>query len=757
MGIIENTINVTETETVTEERKENVMEEKTFRNHGRIIIDEAGNFLRLTEQELERLINRVKDIINFCGKNGAYPELDGSEEGLKTYVLTWFENKRKLIQRMANSPFFDEENYRLEFEKGISKTINTRLVKQFIDELKNMSLELIPEVKYGNFSYKEVREIVQRLDNIEYNLTGLPSQYLSPNAWDMWREQADFFKSLFDKYTSLKELGRKRISNEDYKKFCQIRDVADLIKSKISYRLTDEMAKKINDIMDLQCKENQKTSRVLNKLAKLSGYDQFKYDCTYGKCKVRKLVGKTSEMKNDNEIIMVSRGDYHNGDYILVDSTNEGTLQVNGRWGYDTWYVKCGDRIVWYDGEWNYEDHRNDYSAYSAAAYDALIERVNNEHLFLSVDIIDLMCIAIGTNWGSCMTMDIDNIFGTDRTTYHGMFSGGISSYVHDKVTVCLFGINEDGKQVMEENNYPVLLKKMRQLFHIHDNGDVIIQGRLYPYDQTDQGNSCEPEDYVQYRQIVQELVTELWGKSSNDWIKASARENWYRTTNGSLHYQDYSHYTNPNATYRRGVDMTPVMIGHRSICPKCGNFHDNQKNIFCYSCVGGENNVEHFCDYHDEWETLPADEWHYSQSRDAYICDDGYDAAECITCERCGDWQYEDDYIYVNGNYYCCDTCAERDGNTYLERYSTWYSDNDITYSVYEEEYVPTYEEDVVFATLESGETDAVYKEHTIEYDGRYYIEDDCVTLPDGTLVPKWLTEESVDDETGEVVYVVA
>ena len=586
MSIIENTINVTETETVAEERKENTMEEKAFRDHGRIVIDEEGNFLRLTENELNRLINKVNELINFCGKNGAYPKLEGSKEGLKRYVLTWFDNKKGIIQRMANSPFFDEENYRLEFEKGISKTIDTRLVKSFIHELKRMSAKLVPEVKYGNFSYKEVREIVHRLDNIEYSLGGLPSQYISSHAWDMWREQCDFFKPLFDKYTALRELDGKRITNEEYEKFCQIRDVADLIKSKLSYRLSDEMARNINNIMDLQCKGNQKTSRVLNKLAKLSGYDQFKYDCTYGMCTVRNLVGKTSEMKDNNGIIMISRGNYHNGDYILVDSTNEGNLQVNTSWGYDTWYAKCGDRIVWYDGGWNFEDHRTDYSAYSAAAYDALIERINNEHLFLSVDIVDMMCMAVGTNWGSCMTIDIDNVFGTDRTSYHGMYSGGISSYVLDKSTVCLFGINEDGKQVMEENNYPVLLKKMRQLFHIHDNGNVIIQGRLYPYDQTDQGNSCEPEDYVQYRQIVQELVTELWGKSNNDWIKANDKSNWYRTTNGSLHYTDYDHYPNCNATYRREAMMTPVMIGHRSICPKCGKTPDNEKNVFCYDCI---------------------------------------------------------------------------------------------------------------------------------------------------------------------------
>ena len=304
----------------------------------------------------------------------------------------------------------------------------------------------------------------------------------------------------------------------------------------------------------------------------------------------------------------------------------------------------------------------------------------------LSAHPVDYLTSSNGTNWSSCHNPD------SHRDDYHGMYMSGTISYMLDNSSLVMYTLKEefDGDKPEFEP------KETRQMFHIGE--DKIVQGRLYPYDQTDRGRSADPEDYVQYRNIVQNLVANMFNVP-NSWIlKRGTEACGAATSHTGTHYRDVLHYENCNVSTLRGSSNTDcIHIGHRPICPLCGETHSVEGNLNCPSCENGRlycadcgevisrddayeidgryycEDCVSYCEYHQCYEANT--EMTYVEDY-GDVCEDALESGDFICCDNCDTWYRRSavDYVVTDDGYeYCCEDCARDAGYVFDEETDEW------------------------------------------------------------------------------------
>lgn len=100
-------------------------------------------------------------------------------------------------------------------------------------------------------------------------------------------------------------------------------------------------------------------------------------------------------------------------------------------------------------------------------------------------------------------------------------------------------------------------------------------------------------------------------------------------------------------------------------------------KTIACDECIANE--TVRRCRLCEHW--CVTDDMSYIDGYKIYICDDCYDN-EVRTCDRCGDviiQQFDDNYIIVGGDIYCCSNCAIADGYTTCDDCGEWVHQDDV------------------------------------------------------------------------------
>lgn len=348
---------------------------------------------------------------------------------------------------------------------------------------------------------------------------------------------------------------------------------------------------------------------------------------------------------------------------------------------------------------------------------DAINPFVVKRHTVLSVNPADFLTMSWGTNWTSCHTIDKENVHRYEgrASSYRGCYSSGTHSYMLDGSSFIYYTVN--GKKEVED--YGRELKESRQMFHIGE--DKLIQGRLYPYDQTDCDYYAEPEEYTQIRVIVQRIISELFG-ISNYWTNKKGTEACcaYSKQTGT-HYCDITHYKNCNVSIIRGSENTKrIKIGHNPICPNCGREHDYEDYVLCDSC---QNDGEHqccecgiwydtddvmlidgewycldccfYCEYHEEYE---AGDYIYVEDY-GKVCEDAISNGDFYFCDACNEYFYDNgNAIEINGQYYCCSDCAEDADYNYVGSEDEWYPSDETSYCPECDQYVlnENYNEDL-------------------------------------------------------------
>ena len=422
----------------------------------------------------------------------------------------------------------------------------------------------------------------------------------------------------------------------------------------------------------------------------------------------------------------------------------------------------------------------------------------------ISCNPIDYLTMSFGNSWSSCHTIDRNNKRNKPGDTYHGMYSGGTTSYMEDSSSFIVYSVD---KNVTEK--YELADKIQRCMFMIGEG--KLIQSRMYP-----QATDGDTDKYLETRKIVEEVISQCLGMP-NSWVKAKSGS----AADGAT-YQVGEHYNDLEAFANDGVglyyqkdaegnihkDFPKIRVGAVHHCPSCGKVHYERGNIECYDCQkdytrsdARTHTARYMSDVDRElssYENCPLGE-----------CEDGDDIYErcsccdrelrrdemheidgewyceecCFWCEYCQEWETGDSY-YVAGygniceyacnesgefavctgcgelyrlsswsveteNYcFCSEDCARDDGNVVFTQNDGWQERDDCVFDAEDSDYcdLESEAEDYGWVYIECA--DEWYMTASRAIDAGYVKTNDC----------GWKREEDcteiVSAETGEIIY---
>lgn len=316
----------------------------------------------------------------------------------------------------------------------------------------------------------------------------------------------------------------------------------------------------------------------------------------------------------------------------------------------------------------------NDYGTYTRddgynRQYAILCNEINpikyKRITVISLNPIDYWSMSHGYNWKSC------HYVGDDED---GCYSSGTESYMLDSTSLIYYVIDES----YEGTEYYKQKKINRAVFCIGEEGNAILEARVYPDDRDGGDNSLGK----QFRDVMSKVISDVYNVNNYWSIVKGSSECDDRTRSYGTHYRDYVEYSNGVMMINKSYDgEVCIEIGHDPICPVCGEEHGETENIICSDCL---NDIR------------------YNNPQ---------------TCDRCGDRFDGDNYEAVHtedGGWYCCDSCAINDGYR-RDVHGDWYPEDELYYCEDEEEY---YHEDECYMD---------------EYDECYHSGDPYITTVDG------------------------
>lgn len=335
--------------------------------------------------------------------------------------------------------------------------------------------------------------------------------------------------------------------------------------------------------------------------------------------------------------------------------------------------------------------------------------RTYKVHTIISLNPLDYLGMSIGT-WSSCQGIDLFHILHDGR--FHGEWSSGTISLMLDKATVVYYTIKED----YEGNLYFDQDKINRCLFSIGSNGKLLVQHVVYP-DSRDGG---DPNKVKQYRNIMQEIVSQLYGYENKWQLRKGTEHTRQYVRNVGTHYPDTIRNSNSNISYITGSEneIAMIEIGHKPICPVCGKEHSNEGNIMCYDC----KNINYKASYaikdiftnpqaHLEDEEVIIESNINEEDVNNAIAEE---VEQTVFCDGCGNSIDREDALEIEGHYYCDEDCAETDG---------WHLIND--------EWVNENDADLVETEDDGWQYECDCYE---DYNGNWHLGEPAVTAEDGT-----------------------
>ena len=319
------------------------------------------------------------------------------------------------------------------------------------------------------------------------------------------------------------------------------------------------------------------------------------------------------------------------------------------------------NKLLTYVGYNKLPDYNREFAKYADALNPLQITR----HTVLSVNPLDYLTMSFGNSWASCHTIDKENKRNMPNS-YEGMYSSGTVSYMLDAPSMVFYTVDAS----YNGNDFWNEPKINRQMFHWGE--EKLIQGRLYPQD-----NDGDNSAYTPYREIVQSIMSELFG-FPNLWTvgKGTSSAGGYVCSEGT-HYRDYDSYDNCTLSRIKGsTNEECITVGHDPICINCGKEHDQQDNIsccakkiFCAHCgseiddgdvrwIDGEPyccGCTFWCDCCEEYYV-----GYGTEVRNyGIVCDSCLD--NFYYCEECGEYVTERRATYVESEgAYFCDACIE-------------------------------------------------------------------------------------------------
>lgn len=562
----------------------------------------------VTEEEKDQLVEEMYDLL----KNNYDCYKNVQKDALKTIVNKWAREKGWLIQLFKKHPNYNG-NYQILFDHDYEREIDRSIINEFFSWLCREAPKYAEEYKVDDVPFSVFDETI--------------------------------FKPEYRIWT-----GVNYILREDAE--------ADII---VNGRKPDE----INEAFG---KLEAKRNKVLGECANFPGRSDFKVAKDSIALSFINLINRLS---GNVEEQMAS-------DWI-ADEVNKYFPEAKVVAGQKT--SRIVNKFCTLYGINKHPDYNKKFAAFADAINPMLIKR----HTVLSVHPIDYLLMSNGNSWHSCHAIDLD--------AYSGEYSSGTMSYMLDPSTVEFYTVDKS----QDSNHIELKEKLQRCMFHIGE--DKVIQGRVYP-----QGNDGATKVYKNIREIVQKVIADcldvpnLWKNVKGTQICSEMIQ-----TRGT-HYPDYIYTNGCNVSFLTGEDdaknRMPIIVGANPICIVCGYEHRDShiydddcerkaRGIYhCTECgcsidedeeeiywIDGEPYCEDcvfYCDYHEEYE-VEARENVITLANGHMVCETGFEHGDYATCTHCGEAYNCDDTDEIateDGNWFCCEECADAEGYVFVEEY---------------------------------------------------------------------------------------
>lgn len=460
----------------------------------------------------------------------------GWDTGNVQNVLTSSTSKKQpLINFFRKSPYWDEERQAVvRKEEVFTREVDCGKVDAIYLQITDIC-EKIAEKNNENkslfYNTEEIKNYIERYSRIKRHIASLS------DAMGIWKssisieikghkytyreaeQEIDYWEKLLNNIERSKIYFAGYLISEDLNnKLCFVRRCMSRMEGYHEQVINETMAKRLNDTacsygFDLKLREGMKMAKILEKIAKVSGINQYK-------------------------------------DIREVESTTQdgAVIKKNVDFGWNKIRAEYGDAI-------------------SPLKY--------TRTCVISLNPVDFFCASNGTSWSSCYTIDPKGcVFYSTNNAYSGEYMAGTLSYMLDGSTIQMYTINEEKYEPVvgiDKNAYELYPKERRQWFHLAPDFLSFIGSRCYP-DGRDGGEKNIASQMVA---IFKKTLAEIY-KVNTDELKYTEEfidysyEGEKIDSSDMMGYKDFYEYRDPRMyIYQnngKNNKFSPIKIGEMPV-----------------------------------------------------------------------------------------------------------------------------------------------------------------------------------------------
>ena len=170
-------------------------------------------------------------------------------------------------------------------------------------------------------------------------------------------------------------------------------------------------------------------------------------------------------------------------------------------------------------------------------------------YFVVSLNFLDYLRVSDGVSWASCHTTDYKNLRDMPGN-YSGAYAQGTLSYANDQVSYVSYIVEKRKADFNHPDRTP---KLYRCMFHVTDDLEHIIEGRIYP-----QSNDGDVDLYDEFYKYFMQIMN--FNPCDYEHVGNAADEAYTETLGAN--YRDYVEYDDPQYFIARGKRKTTIYIG---------------------------------------------------------------------------------------------------------------------------------------------------------------------------------------------------
>lgn len=570
----------------------------------RIAKEKFGEY-ELTTEERETLRKEIMELLQEY-------DYEPTEEGVDSILDEWVNNKGWMINMFKNHPNYNGK-YQIVFDTDYDRVVNRKAISHFANWVNDNRREVLQEYKISPFSYREIREILNRLNNILSGMTrlgchGHNTVLLDGKDYMYYYTEQERFKSIQKRYDGKYCVGEcyeyegNYYTPESRNMIDNINRFASMIVNHTEHIADETFAARVNNIFPtIKAVAAQRVTRIVGKVTKLTGLDKLG--------DYNKEFAKYCDAINPLTIKRFTVVSCHPVDYL--------TMSFGNSWSSCHTIDKNNKRNM-----------ENGYQGqYSSGTLSYALD--SSSFIFYTVD---------KGYTGNMLELQPK----INRNMFHMGEDKLIQARVYPQTTDSEEGFYKQIREIAQKviadcAGTPNLWRNVKGVdeckYRITSVGTHYKDYLHFSNCNVSYLKSDEADDYINRVKIVvgHSPICPKCG-DEHDWQSSIECEHCYND------------------------DVT---------CVHCGERHDRDEmqlidgNWYCRDCA-------FYCEYHNEWEIgrecFYIDNFHYG----SYVCEEALDNGEFRQCEACGDWRYtanDSGITAEDGKFFCDSMCASHEG----------------------------------------------------------------------------------------------